>query len=226
MALRMICPVSHLFRKLPTFPVHPRGCYPIPPDIMVPDMVLDIVQIGHPVLRAPCHDVPGEELGTPGMQEFVDDLIETKRAANGAGIAAPQVGKPWRMFIVEVRDNPRYPYKPDAELTVCVNPRITFLTPDRYLNYEGCLSIPDLRGQVPRCPHIRLQALDRFGVPFEREIKGITAGTFQHEYDHLEGILFPDRADPRTFCTWKEFAERYQAGVEKAVRQVVDQWGE
>lgn len=189
-------------------------------------MVLEITQIGNPVLRENCREVTAEELASPEMQQFIDNLIQTKRAANGAGIAAPQVGKPWRIFVVEVKDNPRYPYKPETELTVCVNPEIEFLTDERYLNFEGCLSIPDLRGKVPRCPHIRVRALDRHGNPFDRIVKGITAGTFQHEDDHLNGILFPDRADPKTFSTWDEFAKRYESGVQSQVKDIVAKWGE
>lgn len=189
-------------------------------------MVLDITQIGNPVLRENCREVSVEELLSDEMQQFIDDLIETKRHANGAGIAAPQVGRALRIFVVEVKNNPRYPYKPEADLTVCVNPEIEFLTEERYLNYEGCLSIPDLRGKVPRCPDIRVRALDRNGKPFERVIKGITAGTFQHEDDHLNGILFPDRADPKTFSTWDEFARRYEAGVQEDVKAIVAKWGE
>ena len=189
-------------------------------------MILEITKIGNPVLREVCQPVPPGELDTPDMQQFIDDLIETKRAANGAGIAAPQVGRALRIFVVEVKDNPRYPYKPETELTVCVNPEIEFLTEERYLNFEGCLSIPDLRGKIERCPHIRVRALDRHGEPFERIVKGITAGTFQHEYDHIEGVLFPDCADPLTFCTWAEFAERYEPSVQSQVKEIVAKWGE
>ena len=189
-------------------------------------MVLEITQIGNPVLRENCREVTVDELAAADMQQFIDDLIETKRHANGAGIAAPQVGRALRIFVVEVKNNPRYPYKPETELTVCVNPEIEFLTDERYLNFEGCLSIPDLRGKVPRCPDIRVKALDRHGEPLERIVKGITAGTFQHEDDHLNGILFPDRADPRTFSTWDEFARRYEAGVQDHVKAIVAKWGE
>ena len=188
-------------------------------------MVLDITQIGNPVLRESCREVLREELQTREMQQFINDLIATKRDANGAGIAAPQVGRALRIFVVEVKDNPRYPYKPEADLTVCVNPEIEFLTKERYLNYEGCLSIPDLRGKVPRCPYIRVKALDRYGESFEMEVKGITAGTFQHEDDHLNGILFPDRSDPKTFCTWDEFARRHASAVETDVKAIVAMWG-
>jgi len=189
-------------------------------------MVLEITKIGNPVLREMCAKVSAADLASDEMQQFIDDLIETKRDANGAGIAAPQVGRPWRIFVVEVKNNPRYPYKPEVELTVCVNPTITFLTEERYLNFEGCLSIPDLRGRAPRCPHIRVDALDRHGVPFSREVRGITAGTFQHEDDHLNGILFPDIADPKSFSTWGEFALRYEEGVAKSVKEIVQEWGE
>ncbi len=189
-------------------------------------MVLEITKIGNPVLRKMCAEVSASDLVTADMQQFIDDLIETKRHANGAGIAAPQVGKPWRIFVVEVKDNPRYPYKPETELTVCVNPTVTFLTEEHYLNFEGCLSIPDLRGKIRRCPHIRIDALDRHGVPFSREVRGITAGTFQHEDDHLNGILFPDHADPRTFSTWAEFELRYEAEVAESVKEIVAEWGE
>ncbi|MDA1029040.1 MAG: peptide deformylase [Bacteroidetes bacterium] len=190
-------------------------------------MVLEITQIGNPVLRDICVEVPKDRLLDEDFQAFVDDLIETKRHANGAGIAAPQVGEPWRIFVVEVKDNPRYPYKPEAVLTVCINPKITFLTKERYDNYEGCLSIPDLRGKVPRCPLIRVEALDRNGKKFTREVKGITAGTFQHENDHLDGILFPDRVtDYHSLSTWAEFKLRQEDGVRTSVEAIVAKWGE
>jgi len=190
-------------------------------------MVLEITQIGNPILREICVEVPQDRLMDDDFQAFINDLIETKRHANGAGIAAPQVGEPWRIFVVEVKDNPRYPYKPAAELTVCVNPKITFLTKERYDNYEGCLSIPDLRGRVPRCPHIRVEALDRNGKKFTREVKGITAGTFQHENDHLDGILFPDRVtDYHSLSTWGEFKLRHEEGVREGVEAIVAKWGQ
>ncbi len=190
-------------------------------------MVLAITKIGNPVLRRNCEALAVEQIESEEIQQFIDNLVETKRDANGAGIAAPQVDKPWRIFVVEVANNPRYPYKPETPLTICINPTITFLTEERYDNYEGCLSIPDLRGKVPRCPHIRVDALDRTGKPYSMDVKGITAGTFQHEDDHLNGILFPDRVtDPHTFSTWAEFELRYQEGVKDSVIQIVEKWGE
>lgn len=189
-------------------------------------MVLEITHIGNPILRDICVEVPEDRLLDEDFQTFIDDLIETKRHANGAGIAAPQVGEPFRIFVVEVKDNPRYPYKPEAPLTVCVNPRLKFLTDERFDNFEGCLSIPDLRGRVPRCPHIRIDALDRDGKPFTMEVKGITAGTFQHEMDHLDGILFPDRMkDMHSLSTWAEFKERHEEAFRTQVESVVAKWG-
>jgi peptide deformylase len=189
-------------------------------------MVLEITQIGNPVLRAIAEAVTLEELASPEMQAFIDNLIETKRNANGAGIAAPQVGVSKRVFVVEVEDNPRYPYKPNVPLTVVVNPTVTFLTDERFENYEGCLSVPDLRGKLDRCPDIRVEALDRHGKPLDLILKGVTAGTFQHEDDHLNGIFFLDRVtDKASFSTWAEFDERYLDDVRESVKRVVARWG-
>ncbi len=189
-------------------------------------MVLEIAQIGDPILRVVADVVPLDEISSESTQAFIDDLIETKRAANGAGLAATQVSVPWRIFVAEVVDNPRYPYKPELPLTVVINPKITFLTEDRFSNYEGCLSIPDLRGVVDRCPRIRLEGLDRKGEPIDRIVGGISAGTFQHEYDHLEGTLFVDRVkDTKTLCTWDEFRKHHEYEFSKRVRPIVDEYG-
>jgi peptide deformylase len=189
-------------------------------------MVLEIAHIGNPVLRAVTPEMSSDDLTSPSVQTFIDDLIETKRAANGAGIAASQVSRPLRLFIVEVENNPRYPYKPDIPLDIVVNPVITFLTEERFDNYEGCLSIPDLRGIVPRCPEIRVSGLDRNGDPVDRIVRGITAGTYQHEHDHVNGILFPDRVeDMRTLCTWDEFVKRHEASFRSRVGEIVERYG-
>lgn len=189
-------------------------------------MVLEITKIGNPILREVASEVSPEELATVDMQQFIDDLIETKRDANGAGIAAPQVGVSKRIFIVEVDNNPRYPYKPNCPLTVVVNPRITFLTDECFENYEGCLSIPDLRGVLDRCPEIRVEGLDRHGLPISQVVKGITAGTFQHEDDHLNGILFLDLVtDKSTLSTWEEFEKRYLNDVRRSVEGIVARYG-
>ncbi|MFT3773741.1 MAG: peptide deformylase [Minicystis sp.] len=181
--------------------------------------LLKIAHIGHPVLRQRSRELSREELLSAETQGFIDDLIETMRDANGAGIAAVQVHRPVRIFVVEVKDNPRYPYKPNIPLTVLVNPVITPLTEETFDNYEGCLSVPNLRGIVPRFTEVKVTGWDREGKPFERIARGLTAGTFQHENDHLDATLFVDRVkDPRTLCTWAEFDRFHkQAFVERIV---------
>ncbi len=182
---------------------------------------LDIIDIGHPTLREIAAEVPVDQIRSAPVQEFIDSLIETKRAANGAGIAANQVDNTWRIFVVEVMNNPRYPYKPEYPLTVIINPEVTYLTEDRFENFEGCLSIPNLRGVVHRCPVIKVSGYNRDAEPVEFEVKGITAGTFQHEADHLNGILFTDRLiDPRNLCTWDEFNKRYEKSFKQVVQEV------
>jgi peptide deformylase len=181
--------------------------------------LLKIAHIGHPILRTRARELSREELLSDATQAFIDDLIETMRDANGAGIAATQVHNPVRIFAVEVKDNPRYPYKPNIPLTILVNPVIEPLTTETFENFEGCLSVPNLRGVVERLTEVRVTGLTRGGEPFERRARGLTAGTFQHELDHLDGVLFVDRVkDPKTLCTWAEF-DRYhkQAFVERIV---------
>ena len=121
------------------------------------------------------------------------------------GLAANQVFRPVRICAIEVGDNPRYPYKPKIPLTILVNPKLTPVSEARFDNYEGCLSVPDLRGVVPRFAELRVQALDRDGAPIDQIVRGITAGTYQHECDHLDGILYIDRCDTRTLSFVREY---------------------
>jgi peptide deformylase len=173
---------------------------------------LEIVQVGHPVLRAPAREVQPEELATPELQRLCTDLVETMRAAQGAGIAAPQVGESLRVFAVEVRDNERYPYKPRLDLRVLVNPVVRPLSDEAYMSYEGCLSVPDLRGLLPRHVEVEVAYLDQEGVAQLERFGGLSAGTMQHELDHLDGVLFLDRVDdPSTLCTWEMFRQYRQA---------------
>jgi peptide deformylase len=172
--------------------------------------VREIVTIGDPVLRKRARELTPEELASPEIQMLIDDLIETRRAANGAGLAANQVGETVRVAIAEVEPgNPRYPYKPPIPLTVMVNPTIEPVGDDMVEINEGCLSVPDLRGNLLRHVEIRVRYLDRDGDAHDEVKRGLTAGTFQHEVDHLDGILFVDRADPRSLSTWEHF-DRYE----------------
>lgn len=187
----------------------------------------DILHIGHPQLRQPARAVTVAELATPGFQRLIDDLVDTMRAANGAGLAAPQIAEPVQICTIEVRPgNPRYPYKPAIPLTVLVNPELELLTEERFANYEGCLSVPNLRGVVDRAVEVRVRALDRHGRSVDQVVRGLSAGTFQHEIDHLYGTLFVDRVeDTTTLCTWAEFQRWHEADFVARVEALVARFG-
>jgi peptide deformylase len=187
----------------------------------------EIVEIGHPVLRERAREVAPEQLRSGEVQGLIDDMIETMRAANGAGLAANQVAETLRIAVAEVRPgNPRYPYKPPIPLTVIVNPLIEPLDAEMVQINEGCLSVPNLRGEVPRHVSVRLRYLDREGAEHEEVKRGLTAGTFQHELDHLDGTLFVDRVtDPRTLTTWDQFERFHRDAFVERARQLVERVG-
>ena len=188
--------------------------------------VLPIRLLGDPVLRERARELSAEQLASPEIQALIDDMIETKREANGAGIAANQVGETVRVAIAEVEaGNPRYPYKPPLPLTVVVNPVVKPLDEEVVQINEGCLSVPNLRGEVPRHVHVRVTYLDRDGAEHSDVWRGLSAGTFQHEVDHLDGILFVDRADPRTLSTWDEFDRHGREEFERRARELVERVG-
>ena len=189
--------------------------------------VREILEIGNPTLAARAREVDVDAIGTPEVQGWIDDLIDTMRAANGAGIAANQIGIPYRLFTVEVRgNNPRYPYKPPIPLTILINPAVEFLSHETFENHEGCLSVPNLRGVVVRHLEISVSGHDREGVHRSFDVRGYSAGTFQHENDHLDGILFPHRViDPQTFCSWSAFSTFHQEAFADRVRRLAERWG-
>ena len=184
--------------------------------------VRKILHLGHPTLRIRAEEVSPEHINTPEFQTLVDDLIETMRAANGAGLAAPQIGESVRLCALEVNKNPRYPYKPDIPLTVLVNPVIEILGDEVFQNYEGCLSVPNLRGMVSRAAHIRVSALDRHGEELVIEAKGITAGTYQHEVDHLNGILFTERMDKDVFAKIKADVKELKKNTQSTLKRRIN----
>jgi peptide deformylase len=185
-----------------------------------------IATIGHPVLRTRAREVTRDELLSKETQSLIDDLVETMHDANGAGLAAIQVHQPVRIVVMEVGDNPRYPYKPKIPLTILVNPVIEPLGDETFLNYEGCLSVPNLRGRVTRRARLRVTGWDRHGNDVDAVIQGITAGTYQHECDHLDGKLFVDRVeDSSTFCTWENFERHHQAAFAAYVKEIVARYG-
>lgn len=188
--------------------------------------LLKIAHVGHPVLREPARQLSRAELAAPDMQRFIDDLIETMHDANGAGLAAPQVYASVAICAVHVQDNPRYPYKPNIPLTVLVNPRVEAISDETFMNNEGCLSVPNMRGMVPRCVGVRVRAWDRFGKDLDFEAWGLSAGTYQHETDHLEGMLFLDRVvDTKTLCTWAEFDRFYKEAFVTRAKALVARFG-
>jgi peptide deformylase len=185
-----------------------------------------IATVGHPVLRKPAREVTREELASAEIQTLIDDLIETMRDANGAGIAANQVHEPVRVAVIEVDHNPRYPYKPPIPLTVVVNPVLEPLDDELVEINEGCLSVPNLRGNVLRHVNVGVRYLDRDGVEHDEVKRGLTAGTFQHECDHVDGRLFLDRVtDPTTLTTWEQFERHHRDAFVARITEFVQRVG-
>ena len=188
--------------------------------------VREILHVGNPLLREMSREITRDELASPEMQQLIDDLVDTMHAANGAGIAAPQVGELVRIATIEVTDNPRYPYKPRIPLTVVVNPVVEFLDDEMVDVNEGCLSVPNMRGNVLRRVNIRVRYWDRHGVEHDEIKRGLTAGTFQHELDHLDGVLFLDRVhDTRTLTTWEQFERYHRAAFVERITAFVERVG-
>lgn len=181
--------------------------------------VLPILNLGDPALRRIAEPLDLQALATPRWQTFCHDLVETMRHANGAGLAAVQVGVHVRIAALEVKNNPRYPYKPNIPLTIAVNPILTPLSDETFENYEGCLSVPGLRGIVSRYRYLHVRYWDPAGNEHAIEVSGLTAGTWQHECDHLDGLLFVDRvSDSKTLTTWDNFKAFHEAAFVERVR--------
>lgn len=156
-------------------------------------MILKVARLGHPVLRQIAAPVPPDQITTAATQQFIDDMIETMYEYDGAGLAAPQVHVSQQIVVMEVAKNPRYPEAPDIPLTVYINPEITPLTDNMSEDWEGCLSVPGMRGRVPRYTNIRLRAYDRDGKQVDFTAEGFHARVIQHECDHLQGKVYIDR---------------------------------
>ena len=169
--------------------------------------ILKVTRLGHPVLRQVTEEIAVKELKSAAMQKFIDDMVETMKEYDGVGLAADQVFTSKQVAVLEVADNPRYPQKPNVPLTVLINPKITALTDEMEEDWEGCLSIPDLRGRVPRYKSIRVQALDRDGQNLDFVAENFHARVIQHEFDHLNGKVYLDRMrDLSTLTFLQEFA--------------------
>jgi peptide deformylase len=154
-------------------------------------MIHEILKMGDPrLLRVakPVEDIHAPELGT-----LVADMYETMHAAGGVGLAAPQIGVDLRLMIFGFEASPRYPDEPPVPVTTLINPWIEVLTQEMEEGWEGCLSVPGMRGMVPRATHIRYGGALQDGTAFSREARGFHARVFQHEFDHLNGVLYPQR---------------------------------
>ncbi|BAY42518.1 peptide deformylase [Scytonema sp. HK-05] len=155
--------------------------------------LLPIIQLGDPILRQKATLV--ENINDDRIQKLIDDLTATVAQANGVGIAAPQVAESCRLFIVASRRNPRYPNAPSMEPTAMINPKIIASSTEIVKGWEGCLCIPGIRGLVPRSQAIEVEYTDRNGKLQKQELTDFVARIFQHEYDHLDGIVFLDRLE-------------------------------
>lgn len=161
-----------------------------------------ILRIGHPLLLQPAQAV--DEFNTPQLDALIQDMFDTMTAADGAGLAANQIGVLLRVVIFGFEDNPRYPQRPPVPLTVLINPEIEALGDERESDWEGCLSVPGMRGLVPRLQRIRYRGFDPQGQLIEREVEGFHARVVQHECDHLDGILYPRRIEDMTKFGFEE----------------------
>ena len=178
------------------------------------------------MLRVPSRYLTQSELMMPKTQQLIDDLIETMRQAQGAGLAAPQIGWPVQVAVICVENNARYPYKPNVPLTVLVNPSLEAVTTETEVINEGCLSVPKFRGEVRRYMAVRVNAWDRLGQPLTLQPKGLTAATFQHELDHLKGRVFLDRVTSTTsLMTWSDFEGFHRDVFEQKAIGIVKKYG-
>lgn len=172
-------------------------------------MILKVARMGHPVLRQMAEPVPPEHITSPDIQRFIDDLIETMHEYDGAGLAAPQVHVSKQIVVIEPGGRRHDPNAAGAPTIVYINPEITPLTEDMDEDWEGCLSVPGLRGRVPRYTKIRFQAYDRDGKHLDLVAEGFTARVIQHECDHLWGKLYIDRIRDTTSLTFIEEFMKY-----------------
>ena len=175
--------------------------------------ILKVARLGHPVLRQQAERVSAADVQSAEVQRLIDDMIETMHEYDGAGLAANQVHVPRQIAVIEVAKNPRYPEAPEIPLTVLINPVVTPTTEEIEEGWEGCLSVPDMRGVVPRYTAVRLECLDRHGKPVDLVAKDFFARVIQHETDHLNGIVYVDRIrDMRTLSHIAEW-QRHWLGV-------------
>ena len=169
--------------------------------------ILKVARMGHPVLRAKARPLDKSELKSPRLQAFIDSMIDTMHEYSGVGLAAPQVHESVRLFVAMLEQEGNG----EGDATVFINPEVTVQDAQMVEGWEGCLSIPEIRGRVPRAQHIVIAALDRHGKRFELDLKDFPARVVQHETDHLDGVLFFDRMRSMDSLTYLEEFSRYHA---------------
>lgn len=173
--------------------------------------ILKVARMGHPVLRAKARNVDKLEIKSPSIQDFIDSMIDTMYEYAGVGLAAPQVHESLRLFVAMLDSDGQG----DGDAVVLINPEINVMGDATVEGWEGCLSIPEIRGRVPRAQHIKVSALDRNAKRFELDLKDFPARVVQHETDHLDGVLFFDRMKSLETLTYLEEYSRYHARRDK-----------
>jgi peptide deformylase len=176
--------------------------------------ILKVARMGHPVLRARARAVDRREVKSVEFQKLIDDMLETMREYHGVGLAAPQVRESLRVFVAAIgahEQDAEEAEDREPEAVVLINPEITVVDAEVVEDWEGCLSIPDIRGRVPRAREISVRALDRKGERVEFRARGFPARVVQHEYDHLDGVLFFDRMRAFDTLTFLDEYARYWA---------------
>ena len=177
--------------------------------------ILKVARLGHPVIRTQAVAVTPQEIATPEFQTLIDDMIETMYEYDGVGLAAPQIHISKQIAVLEVNNNDRYPGMPKVPLTVLINPRITSRSKNLIEGWEGCLSIPDMRGIVPRNASLVCEALDRNGKPIKIEAQDFFARVIQHECDHLQGNVYLDRMTHLKSLTHLNEFEKFCSGSDE-----------
>ena len=176
--------------------------------------ILKVARIGHPVIRAKARELKDAEIRSSAVQRLIDDMVATMHEYDGVGLAAPQVHYALRLAVIEV---PAHDERAEdaVPLTVLVHPRVTTLGSEPLSAYEGCLSIPGLRGVVPRWARVRLEARDREGQPYALDADNFFARVIQHEYDHLDGAVYIDRMQGMRSLSFLEEFDKHHAGSEE-----------
>lgn len=179
-------------------------------------MILKVARLGYPSVRTPAKPVPVGEITTRDFQKLLDDMVETMHEYSGVGLAAPQVHLPIQVAVLEVAHHPRYPEMPSVPLTWLINPVVTVLEQEKIDEWEGCLSIPEMRGLVPRFKTVQVKALGRNAEPLDFAATEFHARVIQHETDHLKGEVYLDRmADMRTLAYLEEWQRHVMADLQR-----------